>query len=181
MLCRSNAVGICLHKIRKTCEVCYRAPICAPILIRFVLFLLTALCLSALSLPAAANVRAAAPQAEAAVAMAEVAEVAEVTNTPDYAVLATGDDLSQIVLPGDPDFGADDDAVDDGPPPGYCNIWSADLLDPLDLFDAVDETSALFVLPTFELGEAVVDRFQAPTARSTFESEGLFRPPNLLA
>ena len=143
-----------------------------PILLRSVLFLLTALCLSALSFTAAANVRADAPQAERAV---------QNVDGPDYAMLATGDDLAQLVLPGDPDFGADDAAVDDGPPPGYCNIWSADLLDPLDLFDAVDETSALFVLPNFELAQSVSDLFQAPAARTTFESEGLFRPPNLLA
>lgn len=136
------------------------------------------MCLSALSFTAAANVRAAAPQVERAV---QVADVTDPDDAPDYAMLATGDDLAQLVLPGDPDFGADDDAVDDGPPPGYCNIWSADLLDPLDLFDAVDETSALFVLPNFELAQSVSDLFQAPAARTTFESEGLFRPPNLLA
>ncbi|KAI3591834.1 hypothetical protein D9X30_3119 [Cupriavidus sp. U2] len=135
------------------------------------------MCLSALSFSAAANVRAAVPQVEPAIQAVKAAQ-AEV---PDYASLATGDDLAQLVLPGDPDFGADDEVVDDGPPPGYCNIWSADLLDPLDLFDAVDETSALFVLPNFEPAESVSDRFQAPTARTTFESEGLFRPPNLLA
>lgn len=153
------------------CVVRYRAPI----LLRFVLFLLTALSLSALSFSAAANVRAAAPKVETAVPATAVAEA------PDYAKLATGDDLAQLVLPGDPDFGADDEIVDDGPPPGYCNIWSADLLDPLDLYDAVDETSALFVLPDFKLAESVSDRFVAPIARSSFESEGLFRPPNRLA
>lgn len=135
------------------------------------------MCLSALSFSAAANVRAAVPQVEPAIQVVNAAQ-AEV---PDYATLTTGDDLAQLVLPGDPDFGADEEVVDDGPPPGYCNIWSADLLDPLDLFDAVDETSALFVLPNFEPAESVSDRFQAPTARTTFESEGLFRPPNLLA
>jgi hypothetical protein len=154
-------------------------------LLRFVLFLLTAMCLSALSFTAAANVRAAAPQVERAAQVAAVAavagDVANEADAPDYAMLATGDDLAQLVLPGDPDFGPDDEAVDDGPPPGYCNIWSADLLDPLDLFDAVDETSALFVLPNFELAQSVSDLFQAPAARTTFESEGLFRPPNLLA
>ncbi|WP_225934664.1 MULTISPECIES: auxiliary protein of the heavy metal cation-transporting efflux system HmyCBA [unclassified Cupriavidus] len=154
-------------------------------MLRFVLFLLTAMCLSALSFTAAANVRAAAPQVERAAQVAAVAavagDVANEADAPDYAMLATGDDLAQLVLPGDPDFGPDDEAVDDGPPPGYCNIWSADLLDPLDLFDAVDETSALFVLPNFELAQSVSDLFQAPAARTTFESEGLFRPPNLLA
>ncbi|MCA3186487.1 MAG: auxiliary protein of the heavy metal cation-transporting efflux system HmyCBA [Cupriavidus sp.] len=143
------------------------------------------MCLSALSFTAAANVRAAAPQVERAAQVAAVAavagDVANEADAPDYAMLATGDDLAQLVLPGDPDFGPDDEAVDDGPPPGYCNIWSADLLDPLDLFDAVDETSALFVLPNFELAQSVSDLFQAPAARTTFESEGLFRPPNLLA
>ena len=110
---------------------------------RFVLFLLTALCLSALSFSAAANVRSAVPKVVAAKAEAAKVEVA----IPDYdARLATGDDLAQLALPGDPDFG-DEAEFDDGPPPGYCNIWSADLLDPLDLFDAVDETSALFIFP----------------------------------
>lgn len=135
------------------------------------------MCLSALSFSAAANVRATVPQVEQAIQVVDAAQA----DAPDYASLATGDDLAQLVLPGDPDFGADDEIVDDGPPPGYCNIWSADLLDPLDLFDAVDETSALFVLPNFEPAESVSDRFQAPAARTTFESEGLFRPPNLLA
>ena len=141
------------------------------------------MCLSALSFPAAANVRSAAPPAEQSMRVdaAPMADVTDPADAPDYAMLATDDDLAQLVLPGDPDFGADDDAVDDGPPPGYCNIWSADLLDPLDLFDAVDETSALFVLPNFELAQSVSDLFQAPVARTTFESEGLFRPPNLLA
>jgi len=139
---------------------------------RFVLFLLTALCLSALSLPAAANVRAAVPQVEAANAVA-------VDTAPDYAMLATGDDLAQIVLPGDADFG--DDEFDDGPPPGYCNIWSADLLDPPDLFDAVDETSALFIIPTLAMAQSVDDVVPVPMERSKFQSGGLFRPPNFLA
>jgi len=134
-----------------------------PSLMRFLVFLLTALCLSALSFPAAANVRADAVQAEAV----------------DYAMQAADDDLSQLVLPGDPDYG-EDEVADDGPPPGYCNIWSADLLDPLDLFDAVDETSALFVLPSFQLPQSVDDLVQPLAARTTFESEGVFRPPNLL-
>ncbi|PLP96576.1 auxiliary protein of the heavy metal cation-transporting efflux system HmyCBA [Cupriavidus pauculus] len=147
------------------------------------------MCLSALSFSAAANVRAAVPKAERVMKVsnaahtaesAQAAQASQATEAPDYAMLANGDDLAQLVLPGDPDFGADDEVADDGPPPGYCNIWSADLLDPLDLFDAVDETSALFVLPNFALAQSVSDLFQAPTARTTFESEGLFRPPNLL-
>lgn len=139
-------------------------------MIRLVLFLLTALCLSALSFSAAANVRAAAPQAERV----------QVPEPPDYAMLATGDDLAQIVLPGDAE---DDDeyAADNEPPPGYCNIWSADLLDPLDLFDAVDETSALFVLPTLQLAESHHSVVQEPVARTSFQSGGLFRPPNFHA
>lgn len=149
----------------------------APSLMRFVLFLLTALCLSALSFSAAANVRAGAPQVEAA--KVEAARAAAVDVSPDYAMLATGDDLAQIVLPGDADFG--DDEFDEGPPPGYCNIWSADLLDPPDLFDAVDETSALFTIPTFEMAQSVDDVVPMPMERSKFQSGGLFRPPNLLA
>jgi hypothetical protein len=64
---------------------------------RFVLFLLTALCLSALSFSAAANVRSAVPKVVAAKAEAAKVEVA----IPDYdARLATGDDLAQLALPG---------------------------------------------------------------------------------
>jgi hypothetical protein len=139
---------------------------------RFVVFLLTALCLSALSFSAAANVRTAVPQVEAA-------KVVAADITPDYAMLDSGDDLAQMVLPGDADFG--DDQFDDGPPPGYCNIWSADLLDPPDLFDAVDETSALFIIPTFAMAQSVDDVVPMPAERGKFQSGGLFRPPNLLA
>lgn len=137
---------------------------------RFVLFLLTALCLSALSFQAAANARAAAPKVPV------VAPAAE----PDYAMLAAGDDLAELVLRGDPEDGSDDQ-IDDGPPPGYCNIWSADLLDPLDLFDAVDESSALIVVPQLQLAESRDSAVHVPKARTLFESEGVFRPPNLLA
>jgi len=145
---------------------------------RFFLFLLTALCLSALSFSAAANVRAAVPQVESA----KVAGAAVVVETaPDYdAMLATGEELTQLVLPGDADFGADDE-FDDGPPPGYCNIWSADLLDPPDLFDAVDETSAFFVLPEFQVAQSIDTVVPMPTARGKFHSDGLFRPPRRLA
>ncbi|WP_237718134.1 auxiliary protein of the heavy metal cation-transporting efflux system HmyCBA [Cupriavidus sp. BIS7] len=150
----------------------------APNPMRFFLFLLTALCLSALSFSAAANVRAAVPQVESA----KVAGAAVVAETaPDYdAMLATGEELTQLVLPGDADFGADDE-FDDGPPPGYCNIWSADLLDPPDLFDAVDETSAFFVLPEFQLAQSIDTVVPMPTARGKFHSDGLFRPPRRLA
>ncbi|WP_404995198.1 auxiliary protein of the heavy metal cation-transporting efflux system HmyCBA [Cupriavidus pauculus] len=137
---------------------------------RFVLFLLTALCLSALSFQAAANARAAAPKVPV------VAPAAE----PDYAMLAAGDDLAELVLRGDPEEGPDDQ-IDDEPPPGYCNIWSADLLDPLDLFDAVDESSALIVVPQLQLAESRDNAVHVPKARTLFESEGVFRPPNLLA
>ena len=137
---------------------------------RFVLFLLTALCLSALSFQAAANARAAAPKVPV------VAPAAE----PDYAMLAAEDDLAELVLRGDPEDGPDDQ-IDDGPPPGYCNIWSADLLDPLDLFDAVDESSALIVVLQLQLAESRDSAVHVPKARTLFESEGVFRPPNLLA
>lgn len=151
-----------------------RTPSSAPDLMRFLLFLLTALCLSALSFSAAANVRAAAPQAVEAIVTADAA--------PDYAMLATGDDLSQIVLPGDGGLDPDADALaDNGPPPGYCNIWSADLLDPLDLLDEIEESSALFDVPTLKLAQSVEDVAQVLPGRSAPQPEGLFRPPNLLA
>lgn len=135
---------------------------------RFVLFLLTALCLSALSLSATAGALAAAPQAKTAA-------------VPDYdAMLATGDDLAQIVLPGD--AALETEALfDNAPPPGYCNIWSADLLDPLDLLDEIEESSALFDLPDLNLAQSIDDVAPVLPGRSASQPDGLFRPPNRLA
>ncbi|SFC40351.1 hypothetical protein SAMN05216321_104178 [Cupriavidus sp. OV038] len=139
----------------------------APVLRRFILFVLTALCLSALSFTAAAGALAGTPKVEAAM--------------PDYdAMLATGDDLAQIVLPGDAALEAEA-LFDNAPPPGYCNIWSADLLDPLDLLDEIEESSALFDLPDMKLAQSIDDVAPILPGRSASQPDGLFRPPNLLA
>jgi len=160
MLCRSNARRLALRP--NAPKRLYRAP--APM--RFVLLLLTALCLSALSFSAAAGARAGGQAVEAA--------------APDYAMLVAGDDLSQIVLPGDAALETEA-LIDNSPPPGYCNIWSADLLDPLDLLDEIEESSALFDLPDLKLAQSIDGVAQVPPGRSASRPDGLFRPPNLLA
>ena len=57
--------------------------------------------------------------------------------------------MLELVLDGEdfPDFGEPEMAASDEPPPGYCDIWAADLLDPLDVLDEIEESGALFVLP----------------------------------
>ncbi|MGT2492861.1 hypothetical protein ACU4GD_26055 [Cupriavidus basilensis] len=58
-----------------------------------------------------------------------------------------GADLERVVAPGDdglPGESAAELLAEDDNPPGYCEIWSADLLDPLDMLDEIEESSALF-------------------------------------
>lgn len=70
------------------------------------------------------------------------------------AVAASGfahdDGGDRIVAPGDDGLQAED--VAESPKrSGYCNIWSADLLDPPDVLDEIEESSALFALPPVPL------------------------------
>lgn len=149
---------------------------------RFVVYLLAALCLSALSFSAAANVRADAPAGEAVMQVAAQA-VAQAVAQSD-AVAATGffddgDAAEQVILPGDDPLEVDDIFVDNGPPPGYCNIWSADLLDPLDLLDEIEESSALFVLPPVPPVEFSIATYVAPSGgRAPRRPASLLRPPD---
>ncbi|QET04676.1 MULTISPECIES: auxiliary protein of the heavy metal cation-transporting efflux system HmyCBA [Cupriavidus] len=143
---------------------------------RFVVYLLTALCLSALSFSAAANVRADAPAADAV--MEAVAQSDAVVATGFF---DDGDAAEQIVLPGDDPLEVEEIFVDNGPPPGYCNIWSADLLDPLDMLDEIEESSALFVLPPVPPVQFSVATYVAPSGgRAPSRPASLLRPPDAL-
>ncbi|CAN7736736.1 hypothetical protein D9M68_188290 [compost metagenome] len=134
----------------------------APDPMRLLFLLLTAMCLSLLSFGAVADARAAL-QAQTSVDLADLAAVQPV------------DDMGRIIVPGDD--GLHDDDICDDPPPGYCNIWSADLLDPLDLLDEIEESSALIALPPVKLLLPSGDVAQHPPGRAEPPPSAFFRPP----
>nr|WP_318035499.1 cobalt-zinc-cadmium resistance protein [Cupriavidus laharis] len=134
------------------------------------------MCLSLLSFGAAAHAHAGLQEGAAAVAVQPAAVPDKVT---EVAALPAVDDIGRIIVPGD-DGLHDEDALDD-PPPGYCNIWSADLLDPLDLLDEIEESSALFDLPTVKLLLPTDDFWQPPSGRTAPPATAFFKPPISLA
>ncbi|SOZ18013.1 putative auxiliary protein (cusF homolog) of the copper-transporting efflux system CusCFBA [Cupriavidus taiwanensis] len=140
----------------------------APDPMRLLFLLLTAMCLSLLSFGAAADARAALPGPQQAG-----------VDLIDMAAAQPVDDLGRIVVPGDD--GLHDDDICDDPPPGYCNIWSADLLDPLDLLDEIEESSALFALPPVKFLLPSGDVAQHPPGRAEPPPSAFFRPPIALA
>ncbi|KAA0178952.1 cobalt-zinc-cadmium resistance protein [Cupriavidus cauae] len=105
--------------------------------------------------------------------MAAVAAVAART-------LSSDEDGSRIVAPGDDGIHADD-VVESAPSPGYCNIWSADLLDPPDVLDEIEESSALFALPTAPLELPSGDVSPPRHGRAPPLPAALFKPPILTA
>lgn len=143
---------------------------------RFLFLLLTAMCLSLLSFGAAAHAHADLQGNVASVAVQAAAVPDKVT---EVAALPSVDEMGRVIAPGD-DGLHDEDAIDD-PPPGYCNIWSADLLDPLDLLDEIEESSALFDLPTAKLVLPAEDFWQAPSGRTAPPATAFFKPPISLA
>ncbi|WER48085.1 cobalt-zinc-cadmium resistance protein [Cupriavidus sp. WKF15] len=143
---------------------------------RFLFLLMTALCLSLLSFGAAAHAHAGLQGQVATVAARTAAVQDKVT---EVAALPSVDEMGRVIAPGD-DGLHDEDAIDD-PPPGYCNIWSADLLDPLDLLDEIEESSALFGLPTVKLLLRAEDFWQAPAGRTEPPATAFFKPPISLA
>ncbi|SPK74418.1 putative auxiliary protein (CusF homolog) of the copper-transporting efflux system CusCFBA (plasmid) [Cupriavidus taiwanensis] len=140
----------------------------APDPMRLLFLLLTAMCLSLLSFGAAADARAAMPGPQQAG-----------VDLIDMAAAQPIDDLGRIVVPGDD--GLHDDDICDDPPPGYCNIWSADLLDPLDLLDEIEESSALIALPPVKLLLPTGDVAPPPPGRADPPPSAFFRPPIALA
>lgn len=131
---------------------------------RLLFLLLTAMCLSLLSFGAAADART-----------ALAAQPQVVVDLVDLTAAQPVDDLGRLIVPGDD--GLHDDDVCDDPPPGYCNIWSADLLDPLDLLDEIEESSALIALPPVKLLLPTGDVAQHPPGRAEPPPSAFFRPP----
>jgi hypothetical protein len=143
---------------------------------RFLFLLLTAMCLSLLSYGAVGDAHAAVQGNIAAVAAQAITVPDKVS---DVASLPSVDATGRLIVPGDD--GLNDDDIVDEPPPGYCNIWSADLLDPLDLLDEIEESSALFDLPTVKLLLPADDIWQAPAGRTAPPATAFFKPPISLA
>lgn len=106
--------------------------------------------------------------------MAAVAAVAA-------SAVSSDEDGSRIVAPGDDGIHADDDLVEAASHPGYCNIWSADLLDPPDVLDEIEESSALFALPTAPLELPSGDVSPPRHGRAPPLPAALFKPPIVTA
>ena len=136
---------------------------------RFLLILLTAMCLSLLSFEAAASLQPGPAQAAAtSLAAGEAALGVDDFGRIAMDIGATGD--SQ---PADPACAE--------PPPGFCNIWSADLLDPLDVLDEIEESGALFALPPVRLLLPRETVAQAGNGRASPPPSRFFKPPIGLA
>ncbi len=95
--------------------------------------------------------------------------------------VSSDDDGSRIVAPGDDGIHADDDVAEAASHPGYCNIWSADLLDPPDVLDEIEESSALFALPAAPLELPSGDVSPPRHGRAPPLPAALFKPPILSA
>jgi hypothetical protein len=151
---------------------------------RSLLLILTALLLSVLS----ATSGAAVGNAHAGVAQGFETERETRSMASAISVLPELDAVEALALPVEPGIvvapGDDGLLVDealDAPPPGYCNIWSADLLDPLDVLDELEESSALFALPTVQIPVPAGDISSVPARPVTPQPAALFKPPILRA
>jgi hypothetical protein len=135
---------------------------------RSLLLLLTVLCLSLLSLGAAASARAGVAVTASEPVLAERFDqldqfdqfdrldhvILESTSTRTLDEPDGSAGLARIIVPGDDGLAGESAAellAQDDDPPGYCEIWSADLLDPLDMLDEIEESSALFALPAMRV------------------------------
>ncbi|EHP42425.1 hypothetical protein OR16_14154 [Cupriavidus basilensis OR16] len=145
---------------------------------RFLLLLITALCLSALSFGAAANAHAGMSGAALGQVSAE-----QLISGPALSraldELGGGADQERVVAPGDDGLAGETiaAAVAQDDPPGYCEIWSADLLDPLDMLDEIEESSALFALPTMRVSLPPDEIAQPLPARPDPLPAAFFKPP----
>jgi len=139
---------------------------------RFLLILLTAMCLSLLSFEAAAAVQPGSVQATAtSLAAGESALLVD-----DFGRNAT--EIGEIGTTRD---SPPADTACAEPPPGFCNIWSADLLDPLDVLDEIEESGALFALPPVRLLLPRETVAQAGNGRASPPPSRFFKPPIGLA
>ncbi|KJK17285.1 cobalt-zinc-cadmium resistance protein [Burkholderiaceae bacterium 16] len=152
---------------------------------RSLLLLLTVLCLSLLSFGAAASSHAGAAGAAFESAQTERLDpldrvILESTLARTLDELDGSADLERVVAPGDDGLLGESAAemlAEDDDPPGYCEIWSADLLDPLDMLDEIEESSALFALPTVRVSLPPNEIAQQLPARPEPLPAAFFKPP----
>ncbi|GAB7540694.1 cobalt-zinc-cadmium resistance protein [Cupriavidus sp. 8B] len=145
---------------------------------RSLLLLLTVLCLSALSFGAAANAHAGMSGLAFDPVRAEF-QISESAFSRALDELDGSAELERVVAPGDDGLVGEAmaAAVVEDDPPGYCEIWSADLLDPLDLLDEIEESSALFALPTVRVSLPPNEIAQLLPARPHPLPAAFFKPP----
>ncbi|NUA29986.1 cobalt-zinc-cadmium resistance protein [Cupriavidus basilensis] len=145
---------------------------------RSLLLLIAALCLSALSFGAAANAHAGMSGAALGPVSAELLiSGPALTRALDELDGSAG--LERVVAPGDDGLAGEAmaAAAQEDDPPGYCEIWSADLLDPLDMLDEIEESSALFALPTVRVSLPPNEIAQQLPARPDPLPAAFFKPP----
>lgn len=150
---------------------------------RSLLLLITVLCLSALSFGAAANTHAGMSGPAFDPAFVPVRAELPITEPAFSRTLDELDGsagLERVVAPGDDGLAGDAMAAaaeEEDDPPGYCEIWSADLLDPLDMLDEIEESSALFALPTVRVSLPPNEIAQQLPARPDPLPAAFFKPP----
>lgn len=143
---------------------------------RSLLLLITVLCLSALSFGAAANTHA----GMSGLAFDPVRAEFLISEPAFSRTLDELDgSLERVVAPGDDGLAGEAmaAAAQEDDPPGYCEIWSADLLDPLDMLDEIEESSALFALPTVRVSLPPNEIAQQLPARPDPLPAAFFKPP----
>ncbi len=145
-----------------------------------------ALCLSLLSFGAAANAhadRTGAKKAGMTLAgtddLAHLRELLAQSAGREAVRQAPDEDAGQVVAPGDDGLQADDIVQERHP--GYCNIWSADLLDPPDVLDELEESMALFALPAVRVTLPSGDISPVSPGAAPPALVALFKPPISLA
>jgi len=120
---------------------------------RALYLLLTAVCLCLLSLGTTVPAHAAGGACQAAaVHIASQTASDRGARTMDRATALA--DTVDLALPGEI-FSGSEQAEAEDEPPRYCDIWAADLLDPLDLLDEIEESGALFAVPQVRLSLAL--------------------------
>ncbi|MBY4896108.1 cobalt-zinc-cadmium resistance protein [Cupriavidus sp. AU9028] len=142
---------------------------------------LIAICLLSLSSGAAASTRASDTQARELRVGALACTLASVVKTvaPPAKGFAAEDDGTRMEAPGDDGLHPEDLA--EPTPRGYCNIWSADLLDPPDVLDEIEESSALIALPPLRFPWLESDIAQGGHGRAPPLPDAVYKPPILLA
>lgn len=153
---------------------------------RALALILIALCLSLLSFGAAANVhaeRTGAKKGGMALAgtddLAHLREVLAQSAGREVGAGQPDEDAGHVVAPGDD--GLQDEDIVQQRHAGYCNIWSADLLDPPDVLDELEESMALFALPVVRVTLPSGDISPVSPGAAPPALAALFKPPISLA